>query len=143
MPEALIRERGAIVRGARDKARMIRRGLIETLHVVERAAKATVVVSDPPGLRESARTCLAEPSADLGDCAWSPPIAASLLFDAQRSAATEVGVRFASTRRWFCASGLCPAVVGSTVAYRDDGHMTTVYARSLNRALQAALLTAS
>ena len=43
------------------------------------------------------------------------------------------------TRQWFCDDGRCPAVVADMVAQRDEGHVTTTYARSLTTPLGRAL----
>jgi hypothetical protein len=41
--------------------------------------------------------------------------------------------------KWFCYRGWCPAVVGSTVTYRDTEHITTAYAAQLADPLRRAL----
>jgi hypothetical protein len=32
---------------------------------------------------------------------------------------------------WFCTPAVCPVVVGNTLVYRDDSHMTTNYSVAL------------
>ena len=48
-------------------------------------------------------------------------------------------VEVVDARRWFCADGTCPAVVGSYVTMRDREHMTPEYARWLAVPLATAL----
>ena len=41
---------------------------------------------------------------------------------------------------WLCApSGTCPVLVGDTVVYRDDSHMSEAYAEALAPVLDEAL----
>jgi hypothetical protein len=46
---------------------------------------------------------------------------------------------YVPTLRWFCVRGLCPAVVGTIVTYRDSTHITATYVGVLARSLGAAL----
>ena len=46
-------------------------------------------------------------------------------------AASRAGVPFVNPSPWLCADGLCPVVVGSTIAYRDRGHISAARAGEL------------
>jgi hypothetical protein len=116
-----------------------RAGLVSTIRAVRGRVGRVVVLSDAPGLAEDPAGCLAAAEADLGSCASAPSPDARLHFAADRAAARRAGVDFVNAQPWFCWHGLCPAVVGSTVTYRDGGHLTTVYSRSLSWPLQDAL----
>jgi hypothetical protein len=41
-----------------------------------------------------------------------------------------------------CAGDVCPAVIGSVVAYFDGSHMTATYARSIAPFVEAEILAA-
>lgn len=43
------------------------------------------------------------------------------------------------TEPWFCASGQCADIVGSIEMWRDDNHITAVYAKFLGPAMSAQL----
>jgi hypothetical protein len=32
---------------------------------------------------------------------------------------------------WFCAEGRCPIVVGNTLVYKDNSHLTDAYVRAI------------
>ena len=49
------------------------------------------------------------------------------------------GVEIVDPVAWMCADGLCPAVVGSTIAYRDPGHITVTRSMELAEPLGRAL----
>ncbi len=53
--------------------------------------------------------------------------------------ATESGVDVVSVNRWICWNGTCPAVVGSTITYRDAGHLTIEYVTEMAPLLSGAL----
>jgi hypothetical protein len=140
LPPGVVLPDGHTVTKPSEVTALVRKGLVDTVRVLgRRVVDRVFIVGDPPGLAQSADECLAGSDADLGDCASPASRADRLLIAAQRQAAKATRAGFIRTRPWFCAEGLCPAVVGSTVTYRDDGHITTVYSRALNRALQAAL----
>ena len=37
----------------------------------------------------------------------------------------------------FCATAICPVIIGSDLVFRDDNHVTTTYARRLQPVLGA------
>lgn len=49
------------------------------------------------------------------------------------------GVAFIDLNRYFCRADVCPAVIGNVLVYRDDSHLTTLFARSLAPALDHEL----
>lgn len=139
LPGDLLNGRGKVVSDPAAVARLIRPGLVRSIDAMRDHVGSVDVMSDPPGLQQPPRTCLRAPDADLGDCTVSPPDSAGLLYDAQRAAATRTSAQWIDVGPWFCAQGLCPTVVDSTITYHDVGHITTVYARSLSDVLEASL----
>jgi hypothetical protein len=140
LPKAVIGQRGRVVRDPARVAPLIRAGFVAT---VKRAQDAGVdriyLIEDAPALDQKPGACLAAAGADLGTCASPPSAAADLMSQAEQAAARATGVRYVRTRPWFCTVDLCPAVVGTTITHRDNGHITTVYARRLSRALQQTM----
>jgi len=59
--------------------------------------------------------------------------------DALRTAAAAVGGTYLDLTDSFCTGDRCPAVIGGVLVYRDRGHMTATYARSLADALDLGL----
>jgi len=50
---------------------------------------------------------------------------------AEEAATTEGGGHYADLTELFCTTERCPAIVGNTLAYRDDNHVTIEYAQVL------------
>ncbi|HSS67383.1 MAG TPA: SGNH hydrolase domain-containing protein [Nocardioidaceae bacterium] len=138
-PDGVVGPGGHRVTRPADIAARVRAGLVSTIRAVRDRVGHVFVLSDAPGLTDDPASCLAVVGADLGSCASPPSDAAQLHFTADRTAARQTHTTFVDARSWFCSDGLCPAVVGTTVTYRDGGHMTTVYSRSLDWPLQHAL----
>ena len=59
--------------------------------------------------------------------------------EAVRKALQVVDVTMVNTQAWFCEGAKCPPVIGRTLVYRDDSHMTQVYARLLVPLLRSTL----
>jgi hypothetical protein len=138
-PDGIAAADGHRVTDPRTIAPRMRAGLVSTIRAVRPDVGRVFVLSDAPGLADDAAVCLAQPDADLGTCASAPSQLARLHFGADRAAAQRTGVGFVDSRSWFCWRQVCPAVVGSTVTYRDGGHVTTAYARSLSWPIQRAI----
>ena len=92
-----------------------------------------------PGLPEPPTTCLLAKGATLGSCLFEQNVAGVAADEQEAAIATAAHVHPISTRQWFCAGGLCPAVVGSLVAYADIGHVSGPYAVHLVPELAAEL----
>jgi hypothetical protein len=98
-----------------------------------RSGGAKVLVLGPvPDPRSIVPDCL---SAHLDDAtACSPPtsLAVNRSGVAAEAAATQAGGgRYADLTELFCAADRCPAIVGNTLVYRDDNHVTMQYTRLL------------
>src|SRR4029079_6207864 len=87
-----------------------------------------IIMGDVPGVEQHPAQCLSARGADLGDCAFPRSVRSKLNLQAARAVANAGGYQFVNPLPWFCADGLCPSVIGSTVTYRDTEHITTEYA---------------
>jgi hypothetical protein len=48
---------------------------------------------------------------------------------AEAAATAAGGGQYAALSELFCAAERCPVIVGNTLVYRDDNHVTTEYAK--------------
>lgn len=139
VPLGAVRSDGERTEDDAELADLFDVGLQTTIQMVAEDVGRTVVMGDPPGMPELPADCLAAGDADLGDCAFPRSSRSRLLLSAGRHAARETQVAFVNPLRWFCDQGLCPAVVGSTVVYRDTEHISATYAAELAVPLKKAL----
>ena len=101
------------------------------------------VVEDPPGSGRVTLDCLLARGATLGSCAFRVTPDQMATYASLRREARAAHAAYVPTLRWFCVRGLCPAVVGTIVTYRDSTHITATYARQLARPLGAAVAAAT
>lgn len=86
-------------------------------------------VADP---QSSVPTCLSAHLEDAGAC--TPARAAAVNGDgiaAEQAATAAGGGHYADLTDLFCTTDRCPVIVGNTLVFRDDNHLTTAYAQLL------------
>jgi hypothetical protein len=138
LPPAMVKE-GHTVDDTGAMIDAFRNGLAETIDQIQPSAGRVVVIGDVPGMSERPGDCLSVRGARLDDCLSRPSERSHLIFAATREVAADTGAEFVNPLPWFCYRGLCPAVVGATVTYRDLEHITTAYARRLATPLRVAM----
>ncbi|WP_232680466.1 acyltransferase family protein [Nocardioides sp. R-C-SC26] len=90
-----------------------------------------VLLTDVPRLPSEPGTCLAERDATLGDCMFPPTEWSEEMRVLSEDAARRNGVEAIDPTPWLCADDLCPVVIGSTIAWRDRGHISATRAAEL------------
>ena len=98
-----------------------------------RSIGAAVLVLGPvPDPGSSVPTCLSGHVDDATACAPARPVAVDDGgVSAERAATTAGGGRYADLTDLFCTADRCPVIVGNTLVFRDDNHVTTEYAQLL------------
>lgn len=104
-----------------------------------RRSGATVLVLGPaPDPQAPVPTCL---SGHLDDAAACAPGRSVAVNDggiaAERTATTGNGGHYADLTDLFCTAQRCPVIIGNTLVFRDDNHVTTEYAQLLAPVLGA------
>jgi peptidoglycan/LPS O-acetylase OafA/YrhL len=96
-----------------------------------RSIGATVLVLGPvPDPRSSVPGCLSGHLDDATACAPARPAAVNDGgIGAERAATTGGGGQYADVTDLFCTADRCPMIVGNTLVFRDDNHVTTEYAQ--------------
>ena len=93
---------------------------------------AVLVLSQVPDPHSTVPSCV---SAHMDNAAACAPGRSEGLNDAgiaaEGAAATAGGGRYAELSELFCTADRCPVIVGNTLVFRDDNHVTTEYARVL------------
>jgi peptidoglycan/LPS O-acetylase OafA/YrhL len=98
-----------------------------------RRTGATVLVLGPaPDPQSPVPTCLSGHLDDATACAPSRSVAVDDGgISAERAATTGNGGHYADLSDLFCTAERCPMIVGNTLVFRDDNHVTTEYAQLL------------
>jgi len=99
---------------------------------LRRTGAKVLVASQVPDPHGTVPTCV---SAHMDNAIACAPSRADGLNDAgmaAESAATAAGGgQYMNLSELFCTAGRCPVIVGNTLVFRDDNHITTEYARVL------------
>ncbi len=98
-----------------------------------RSTGAAVLVLGPvPDPHSAVPTCLSDHLDDAAACATARPGAVDQAGVAAEQAATKAGGGgYADLGPLFCTADRCPLIVGNTLVFRDDNHVTTEYAQAL------------
>ncbi len=120
---------GGAVGGSRGAAaRAAEHGMVSMARVLEPASGEVVVMGDPEGLTRDPLDCLLSRHASMAKCTTTWPPAALQPYDDIAEQVRNLGIGFLDTRGWFCFEYQCPAVVGRTIVYKDNHHITSTYA---------------
>jgi peptidoglycan/LPS O-acetylase OafA/YrhL len=104
-----------------------------------RSTGATVLILGPvPDPQSSVPACL---SGHVDDAIACAPTRSSAVdndgVSAERAATTAAGGHYADLTDLFCTRDRCPTIVGNTLVFRDDNHLTTEYAQLLAPVISA------
>ena len=115
------------------------RGWIALTRLVQRlrSTGANAVVLGPvPDPQSTVPTCLSGHLDNATECSPKRPVALNDNGIADEAAATKAGGgEYADLSEFFCTADRCPVIVGNTLVYRDDNHVTIEYARLLGPVL--------
>ncbi|MFN8169860.1 MAG: acyltransferase family protein [Candidatus Nanopelagicales bacterium] len=108
-----------------------------TLEKLTQKGTRVEFLADTPYPKGDVPTCVADSLADVRACQVTRADAyhASALYTERHrmvsAAADEVGVGVVDPVSWLCSPTACPVVVGDTLVYRDDSHITNTYSTKL------------
>lgn len=98
------------------------------------------VIADVPDHGSTPAICLSSNLEDAASC--DVPKSTALRSDvaaAERNAVISAGATYTDLTEYLCAEGVCPAIIGHQLAYRDAHHLTATFSRQLSRPLWDAL----
>ncbi|MBB3156736.1 peptidoglycan/LPS O-acetylase OafA/YrhL [Microbacterium proteolyticum] len=114
----------------------VRAGIHRFVDRMSDAGIEVLGVRDNPRFAFDMFGCVAD-AADPLDCAV--PRSASLADSNPADVLARPGVHLVDLTPWICPDDLCVGVIGNVAVYRDDNHLTRIYARTLGRSLAEQL----
>ncbi len=116
-------------------------GVTKSVSQLRRTGTQVGLIEDTPYPRVNVPKCLAQHLDDARQCSISMSAAQSdpLRRQGTKDAATAAGATWIESTQWFCDKQTCPPIVGNTLVYRDNSHITATYATYLSRYLAARL----
>ena len=114
-------------------------GYAPTLARLRATGARVVVLADPPRPPRDIPSCVSGAMNTLPECAFPrrPAVARSLT--TQRAVGRLPGIRTIDATGRFCLAQICPAVIGNVLVYRQTGHITASYMRTLRPWLERRL----
>jgi hypothetical protein len=79
----------------------------------------------------------------MATCTATWPPATLRSYDRVADTVRHLGIGFIATRGFFCFERRCPVVIGHTVAYWDNSHITAAYAVQVASAFRTAFMRAA
>ena len=113
-------------------------GYLATLARIHRAGLSTVVIKDTPVSSSDVPACVSEGLDRLETCAFRRVHDDTKDFDA-RAAHAAPGTHLIDMTDEICPGGLCRAVIGNALVFRDKSHLTATFARTLAPRLERGL----
>ncbi|WP_166404685.1 acyltransferase family protein [Labedella endophytica] len=115
-------------------------GFVDAWTPVAAGGTAIVVIRDNPHTREDYLECIDDDPATAADRCAVPLEDAFPFFDGLSDAASATpGASVVDFTPYFCIDDRCPPVIGGSIVYRDPGHLTSTYTRSLSPLLGDAI----
>jgi len=106
-------------------------GLAREIIALRQLSPRVVLIEDVPRLPKNPTDCLLANGATLGSCTFALGGELASADSTINYIAHADRAKFLRTLQWFCAGGKCPTVVGTTIAYWDQEHVTATYATQL------------
>jgi hypothetical protein len=116
-------------------------GYLSTLRRLHDAGLPTAVIKDTPASASDVPSCVSEDLKHLDSCAFRRVHDHDLEFDA-RAARAAPGTKLINLDGEICPNGLCRAVIGNALVFRDKSHLTATFARTLAPGLERRLASA-
>ena len=113
-------------------------GYLATLTRIHRAGLPTVVIRDTPVSASDVPGCVSEDLQHLESCAFTRVRDRNREFDA-RAARAAPGGHLIDINGEICPGGLCRAVIGNALVYRDKSHLSATFARTLAPGIERRL----
>jgi len=122
-------------------ARAATEGVIQTARTLK-ALGRVVVIGDPEGLATDPVACLRARNASMARCSTTWPAASLEAYDTVAKATKQLGIGFLATRGFVCFERVCPPVVGHTIVWVDNNHLTGLYAAAVAGAFRLGFVRA-
>ncbi|HEU5241712.1 MAG TPA: SGNH hydrolase domain-containing protein, partial [Ornithinibacter sp.] len=123
-----------------DRDRVAQDGYRDTLRAITDSGSRVLVIRDNPAAIQQAPDCVASHLQDVAACSndAARAVEADPLYAAARKDTSGMVSTLDLTDR-FCRDDRCFHVIGDLIAYRDHGHLTTTFARTLTPDVEPAL----
>jgi hypothetical protein len=110
--------------------------------LVDALGSRVALIADTPLMSQDVPACLSRKDRTAQSCGTSREYALTRALARDGRAAELLHSTLIDPSLWLCDDALCPAVIGQTIVYRDDHHLTATMARRLAAFVEPGLLEA-
>src|SRR5699024_7169021 len=114
-------------------------GYARMLTRLQALTRRVVFLTDTPRPTQYIPDCVAESLHHLRRCAFQRGSAVSNLKRIRSAVEADAGVQVIDPTPEYCPRKLCPAVIGNVLVYRNSGHITDTYTRTMTPWLSARI----
>ncbi|MEE2568151.1 acyltransferase family protein [Pseudarthrobacter sp. J64] len=118
-------------------------GWVANAKVLTEAGIPVLGVRAPPRMAAPVPACLEGNPGDPSSCGSSAAESFSPVAPTDTLAEDLPGVTFVDFTPYFCPDGICPAIIGNVIVYKDDNHVTRSYMTTLAPIFERELLAAT
>lgn len=111
-------------------------GLTTTINALS-PTQRVVVLADTPAMNGTPAVCLSAHLTNTSSCDRARDAAVPAPINKQ--AALRSGATYIDLTDYFCGTASCPTVIGDTLVYRDEHHITATFSRILSGVIGQAL----
>jgi len=122
----------------RARTATLEAGYVATLTRIHRAGMRTAVIKDPPAAASDVPSCVSQELENLESCAFRRVRDQAREYDARAARNTE-GAHLIDLTGEICPAGVCRAVIGNALVYRDRSHLSATFARTLSPWIERGL----
>jgi peptidoglycan/LPS O-acetylase OafA/YrhL len=122
----------------RERRRALESAYVETLKRLHRTGARIGVIKDQPSAAEDVPSCVSRELRHLDTCAFRRPRSDEEEID-RRAAVEAPGARLVDVTDKICPRGVCRAVIGNALVYRDRSHLSATFAATLAPSLDQRL----
>ena len=119
--------------------RALAAGYVRTLGRLQRTGARIVLLRDTPRPPFDIPECVSGALDDLPRCAFPRAAALATAAAVEADARRVRGVRVIDPVSRFCGPRRCPAVIGDVLVYRNSGHVTATYIKTMTPWLEPRL----
>jgi peptidoglycan/LPS O-acetylase OafA/YrhL len=114
----------------------------EYANLIKTFSPIVIKIVDTPRSSFEVPECLSKNQTDITKCNTIQSDAYTKLTIADQEVAynNQVGIKNINPLDWFCLDGICPAVIGNIVVYKDNNHITGTYTNYIYPLFEQKLL---
>lgn len=125
--------------GRRASAQALQEGYAHVLRRLKAMGTQVIVLGDNPHPTGNVPSCVSGAVGRLPDCAFPKRRGLPYELVSSRAARSVEGVTHIDPAAMLCGKGICPAVIGNVIVYRNGAHITATYMRTLTNWLDTQL----